>query len=458
MSLDLTATQRDAVGLTYVLERLACATPYGRELAKQLTPYAAHDLGGLLRVHDNMDAVFGLYARNASAISDLRDVMAHFGFVTPMLLNCQNAPLGEVEMFEIKGFLLTFERFLPMFAALDTDFAGIGFTPTTAALDVLDPKRNRISPFYIEDDASPALADIRRAKRRLGADDPERTKTAALEDAEEQRILADLSRRLGTHIPAILDNITSLGQLDFTIAKALLAQELGGVRPKITQDRYALTNMFNPMVAATLDGNFTKTSTRLDGGTTIITGANMGGKSVAIRTAALNAALCRLGFYVFAEAAEIPLFDGICLISEDLQDARRGLSSFGAEIARIKEITAASRENFLFIALDEPARATNPAEGAAITRALAAFFAETATRCVCLISTHYDGVVQDGMRHYQVAGLRADVADAAFVGDWMDYSLIETDSIAPPPRDALRICEIMGLDAELLEGIAAELR
>jgi len=458
LSLDLTITQRDAVGLTYVLERLSCVTPYGRGLAKQLTPYAADDLDELLRVHDNIDAVLALYARNAPAIDDLRDVMAHFGNVTQMLQNCQNAPLGEVEMFEIKGFLLTFERFLPMFAALDMSLTGISFTATTAALDVLDPKRARVAPFYIEDDASPALADARQTKRRLSADDPERANAAAIEDAEEQRVLADLSRRLGTFAPAILDNTKSLGELDFTVAKALLAQELGGVRPVITQDRYVLTNMSNPMVAAALDGNFTKTSMTLDSGTTIITGANMGGKSVAIRTAALNAALCRLGLYVFADAAEIPLFDGICLISEDLQAARSGLSSFGAEVAAIKSITAATRNesSFLFIALDEPARATNPTEGAAITRALAAFFAQS--RCVCLLSTHYDGIVQDGMRHYQVAGLRANVADAAFLGDWMDYSLIEVDSTAPPPRDALRICEIMGLDAELLEGIAAELR
>ena len=457
MSLDLNITQRDAVGLTYVLERLSCATPYGRELAKQLTPYSANDLTALLRVHDNMDVVLGLHASHPAAIEDLRDVMAHFGNVTAMLMSCQKAPLGEVEMFEIKGFLLTFERFLPMFATLNAKFAGICFVSTTVALDVLDPKRTRVAPFYIEDDASPALADARRAKRRLSANDSERANVAAIEDAEEQRVLADLSRRLGAFIPAILDNITNLGAFDLIVAKALLAQELGGVRPTICGGRYALTNMFNPMVAAALDGNFTKTSMMLDSGTTIITGANMGGKSVAIRTAALNAALCRFGFYVFADVAEIPLFDGVSLISEDLQDARGGLSSFGAEIAKIKDITAASRNGFLFIALDEPARATNPAEGAAITRALAAFFAQTT--CICLISTHYDGIVQDGMRHYQVAGLRADVVDADFVGlgDWMDYSLIEMDSTTPPPRDALRICEIMGLDAALIESIKADL-
>jgi len=456
VNLDLTAAQRDAIGLTYVLDKLDCATPYGRELAKQLMPYSASDLDALLQTHDNMDAILALRTDKATLLDDLRDIMAHFGNIRPLLQTCQNTPLGEVEMFEVKGFLLTFEHFLPAFAALNTNLHGINFTPTTAALDLLDPAKKRVAPFYIEDDASPILAEIRSVKRRLPSDSADRTEIAAKEDVEEMRVLAALSRRLAAFVPALLDNINNLAKLDFTIAKAKLAYDLGGCRPSINPRRFALLNMHNPMICDSLGGNFTKVSLTLDVGTTIITGANMGGKSVAIRTAALNAALCRLGFFVFAEAADIPLFDGICLISEDMQDSRGGLSSFGAEVAALKRITEASCEHFLFVALDEPARATNPAEGTAITRSLAAFFAQSG--CVCLISSHYDNVAQPGMKHYQVAGLKADAdINTTLTHDWMDYRLIEANSTTPPPRDALRICEIMGLDAALIESIKADL-
>lgn len=45
----------------------------------------------------------------------------------------------------------------------------------------------------------------------------------------------------------------------------------------------------------------------------MITGANMGGKSVALKTVAENVLLFQMGFFVFAKYASIPLLDFIFL-------------------------------------------------------------------------------------------------------------------------------------------------
>ena len=44
------------------------------------------------------------------------------------------------------------------------------------------------------------------------------------------------------------------------------------------------------------------------GGAAVITGANMGGKSVAMKTVALNVAALQAGFLVCAKKAQMPLF------------------------------------------------------------------------------------------------------------------------------------------------------
>jgi dsDNA-specific endonuclease/ATPase MutS2 len=187
----------------------------------------------------------------------------------------------------------------------------------------------------------------------------------------------------------------------------------------------------------------------------MITGANMGGKSVALRTIVLNILLCRLGFYVFAKEAKIPLFDEVFLVCEDMQDFNSGLSSFGAEIIKFNEITSQIKSGFVFAALDEFARGTNPQEGAAVVRAAASWLAEKSG--VCVMSTHYENVVPAAAGHYQVAGLSnlnfdKLPAEVGAIARYMDYRMLPAGS-SPPPKDALNICRLLGLDKEILDKI-----
>ena len=466
---NLNHSQKDAIGLNFVLNRLAPRSPYGTQAARQAAAHGPGSAKDLNHCFDNMENVQKLAQNNSIPLEKITNLLAHFKNIRTTIEKCVNTPLGEVELFELKDFLLHSERLIPLFDNIKRNFIGISFIPTTLALNILDPHNKRIAPFAIEDDASPDLSAIRAKKAQIEAaiqKEPDsqskndllhaRTGIVAQEDAQEMLVMADMTRRLRQHLPAIRANMDALGLLDLTIAKAMLAQKMGAVRPKISTAHIMLKNMHNPMVAQALAPKaFTKVSLHLGPGTTIITGANMGGKSVAIKTAVLNIALCRLGFFVFAEYAEIPLLDGLCLLSDDLQDALKGLSSFGAEITWLNKTIALSKQQFLFIALDELARATNPAEGAAIVRATAAYLAQTG--CICLMSTHYDRAAGPGMRHYQVAGLAPNADNPANIGDYMDYNLIEVAAATAAPKDALRICKLLGLAPDLLAKIEAEL-
>ena len=442
--LGLDTTQREAIGLNYILRLLSPVSPYGTEKLRQIAPFTCSDAAN--RCFDNIEKLM------VQDTEPLRDILAHFKNIRGILTKLAGTALNEVELFETKGFLLTLESFLPVFNEINAylQLSDIVFTPMTPALDILDPKKTRIAPFSLDDGFSDILPA---ARRKISWEE---------QTAEEMRIMSELSIQLRPHIPKFSRNMDSIGHLDLAIAKATLAAAHYCVRPKISEATVVLHEMTNPMVADALAETgcvMTPVSMTLGANKpVIITGANMGGKSVAIKTAALNAALCTLGIPVFASKAEIPLFDSIFLVSQDLQNTDAGLSSFGGEVIRLNDLAVSlnSTQSNLFIALDEPARATNPAEGAAIVRALAAWLAQSGQ--ICLLSTHYDGITAPNAKYYRVAGLTnlPKSLGQANIADYMDYRLVETNAADPIPKDALKICKLLGLDDELMAKIEEE--
>jgi Mismatch repair ATPase (MutS family) len=136
----------------------------------------------------------------------------------------------------------------------------------------------------------------------------------------------------------------------------------------------------------------------------VITGANMGGKSLTLKTLLLNVTLAQLGFFVFADYVSLPVLDYIYMIMDDLQSVNRGLSSFGAEIKALDEAIDLSLSGRGLIVMDELARGTNPQEGKAIVNAVVRFLNDKDTFSV--ISTHYDSIDLKDVVQYRVRGLK----------------------------------------------------
>ena len=248
----------------------------------------------------------------------------------------------------------------------------------------------------------------------------------------------------------------------------------GGSIPKVYANgqRVLLNEMINPQTADALHSSgrkFTPVSIELLSGSTVITGANMGGKSVAVKTLALNVLLALCGFPVFCREAELPHFAGIHLLCEDMEDSLGGLSSFGGEMIHFDGILSEIKtESTALVLLDEFARGTNPHEGAALVRAAVKYF-NNRRGCFALITTHFDDVACCAPMHYQVIGLKnvePAVLDAALAGNdasrasvlpkLMDYGLYRVASDVNPPRDALAICRAMRVSDEFMRCVNAE--
>jgi DNA mismatch repair protein MutS2 len=227
--------------------------------------------------------------------------------------------------------------------------------------------------------------------------------------------------------------------------------------------------MINPEICDLLaekNRSFVPVSIALRRGATVITGANMGGKSVALKTVALNVLLLQAGFLPCAKQAKMPLFHSVKMLFDDLQSIQSGLSGFGSEIVEFQKALNEVEQGYSLFLLDEFARGTNPDEGALIVQAVTRYLEKT--NAISILSTHYDKVAENAGAHYQIIGLR-DIdpetirSELKTTGDdgieviarHMNYGLYRVEGKSDCPRDALNICRMLSLKQEILASIEA---
>lgn len=282
--------------------------------------------------------------------------------------------------------------------------------------------------------------------------------------AVEYSVRQNLSAEVAQHCRLLLAACRRIGRIDLLLAKGRLARQTGWCVPQlVAQPKLMLEEFFNPVVSDYLaqEGlRFQPVSLSLGLPVTVITGANMGGKSVALRSAGLAIAMAQMGMLVPARACSFSLRSFI-YYSQQEENPGQGLSTFGTEIHGLAGVLPRRVEKGLYL-LDEPARGTNPWEGAALVKALVAWLQEG--NSITLVATHFPGLADiEGITHLQVAGLAGlragskEIAsqDLKSLQKLMDYSLVPGKGEIP--RDALRVAAFLGLAPEILAKAAQEM-
>ncbi len=474
--MELTHELKTNSGLQWVLAQLSPLSPFGRQAARALPWYAPGQEDALEAELNNVALALPVLEGQDKPLRESARCLSMFNDVRGSLDRDPENPFDLAELFELKHFLITLEGLERVCRALPA-FAGVAFVPMEEALDLLDPDGRRLPAYSVPNGAHPELGPLREKKaaleREVRAASPEerpallerRRVLAVREEALELEARRTLTHRLLAWRADFLNNMAAIGRLDLIFAKARLARRYGCVRPTLnrTGRGVALRGLRHPEVAAALEERgdaFTPLDLDLDQGCTVITGANMGGKTVSLRAAVLSQLLFQCGFFVFAEYACLPLFHRVDLILADSGPGSGGLSSFGREVWLLDRLLRRAGEGRFLLALDEFARGTNPQEGAALAKALVRHLG--GLDCTALLTTHYDGVSDAATAHYQVAGLvrehHGDEGDdpRERIARRMDYRLLPAPPGAPCPRDALRVCRLLDLDPALLELFSEE--
>lgn len=271
------------------------------------------------------------------------------------------------------------------------------------------------------------------------------------EEKEIRRILAALTEEVARESERIVRAVEILGYLDMTLAKALWAQRNNATMPKIApfqqrpQSRHpgsiiALKSARHPL----LMGNVVPLDLEFDEATwaMVITGPNTGGKTVALKTVGLLTLMAQCGLHVPAEEARLSVFTGIFADIGDEQSIEQSLSTFSSHMTNIIQILKSCDERSLVI-LDELGAGTDPAEGAALARALLNQLLQR--RVTTLVSTHHPE-----LKAYAVETHGARNASVEFDLETLapTYRLV----VGLPGRsNALAIATRLGLPTEIVE-------
>ncbi len=263
------------------------------------------------------------------------------------------------------------------------------------------------------------------------------------EQAEIDRILAELSAELGAYADSISRSYTMLTELNVIFAKAHLAYKMKASLPIMNDSgRIDLKNARHPLIDPK-----TVVPTSIDLGkdfdTLVVTGPNTGGKTVSLKTLGLLSLMAMCGLMIPAsDNSELSVFDNVLADIGDEQSIEQSLSTFSAHITNIKRILDIADGKSLVL-IDELGAGTDPIEGAALATAILETLRSQGARIAS--TTHYAELksyaldtpgVENACCEFDVASLRP------------TYKLL----IGMPGRsNAFAISERLGISADIVE-------
>ena len=213
------------------------------------------------------------------------------------------------------------------------------------------------------------------------------------ERREIHRILMAFTRLLRPYLSELRKAWNMLGELDFIHAKALLAKEIGGIKPEIVDTPYINWQQArHPLLEQKLQAQGKQVvplDLRLDETERIlvISGPNAGGKSVCLKTTGLLQYMLQCGLMPPMRVdSQCGLFDNLFIDIGDEQSILDDLSTYSSHLINMKALLEHADEKTLFL-IDEFGTGTEPQLGGAIAEAI--LLELNKKQSFGMVTTHY---------------------------------------------------------------------
>ncbi len=219
------------------------------------------------------------------------------------------------------------------------------------------------------------------------------------ERREVVKILTKITDDIKPYIPDLRLAYQFLAKIDFIRAKALLAKRLNAQLPTISAEAESdFFNLRHPLlVLAYADSEnryVVPAQVRITSENRIIliSGPNAGGKSVALKTLAVNQYMFQCGLLPAADSNSVAgIYDNIFLDIGDEQSIENDLSTYSSHLLNMKHFVKHANPKTLVL-IDEFGTGTEPMFGGAIAEAVLAELNQKEVRGI--ITTHYGNLKQ----------------------------------------------------------------
>ena len=288
----------------------------------------------------------------------------------------------------------------------------------------LKVKFNNVFGYFIEISKSNVKSVPANYERRQTITNAERYTTPELKEYEtkvlgaeekiaeiEQELFAAIRQAVAIETRRVQAVAQALALLDALLSLAEAAARRNYCRPQLTEDDEILIKAGRHPVIEAGGERFIPNDTYLNNSThrlLIITGPNMGGKSVFLRQTALISIMAQIGSFVPADEARVAIIDRVFTRVGAADSLARGRSTFMVEMTETANIlnTATSRS---LVLLDEVGRGTATFDGLSLAWAIAEYLHDNPQHAAkTLFATHYHemtelAVLLPGVRNYQMA-------------------------------------------------------
>jgi DNA mismatch repair protein MutS2 len=191
------------------------------------------------------------------------------------------------------------------------------------------------------------------------------------EGHEIDRVLAELTGQVATSGEILRRNLTIVVDVDVALARARYARASDATEPEVDPDRsFDLRRARHPLLGEDAVPIDIRLGPEHGFAALLITGPNTGGKTVALKTAGLLHLMAACGLHIPAAAeSRVTVYEQIFADIGDEQSIEQSLSTFSSHMTNLVEMVRQAGDGDLVL-IDEIGAGTDPAEGAALARAI----------------------------------------------------------------------------------------